>query len=257
MAKSIISWTDYTFNPWMGCTKISPGCAHCYAEVMASGRMGRKGLWGKDADRQVTSEAYWRQPIKWNEEAAAAGTRHRVFVGSMCDWAESHPQVQHARSRLWGLIYQTPNLDWLLLTKRADDIRFYLPQDSRIEWRHNIWIGVSIESNDFAWRGNYLRLVPAAVRFVSYEPALGPLDELDLTGIDWVIYGGESGPKYRGHDLAWPRAMRDRCRDAGVAFFYKQSPGVRQGMGPTLDGETIHEYPTPRTVGAGFTAGGD
>lgn len=101
-----------------------------------------------------------------------------------------------------------------------------------------------------AARADHLRVIPAAVRFISYEPALGPLDDLDITGIDWIIYGGESGPGFRGHDLAWPRVMRDRCEEAGAAFFYKQSPAFRTEVGTTLDGATVQQYPTPRLVPA-------
>jgi len=105
---------------------------------------------------------------------------------------------------------------------------------------------VSIENNDYRHRADFLRQVPAVVRFISYEPALGPLDLLDLTGIDWVIYGGESGPKFRPHDLSWPRQIRDLCRETGTAFFFKQSSAIRNETGTTLDGETIQQYPTPR-----------
>jgi protein gp37 len=245
--KSKISWTDATFNPWMGCAKVSPGCAHCYAERMLTDRMGRPGLWGPKAGRQVTSDQNWKKPLKWNAQAAKEGKRTKAFCGSLCDWAEDHPTSEAARPRLWELIRATPHLDWLLLTKRAERIAMSLPDD----WGRgypNVWLGVSIESNDYRARADQLRRVPAVVRFISYEPALGPLDRLDLTGIDWVIYGGESGPKYREHDLAWPRQVRAMCRAAGVAFFYKQSPAIRTEMKTTLDGETIREMPVPRKI---------
>jgi protein gp37 len=132
------------------------------------------------------------------------------------------------------------------LTKRAERIAVCLPDD----WQDgypNVWLGVSIESNEYRWRADHLREVPAVVRFISYEPALGPLNQLDLRGIDWVIYGGESGPRFRKHHLDWPRQIRDICRAAGVAFFYKQSSAIRTEMETTLDGETIHEFPTPRS----------
>ena len=247
MAKqSRISWTDATFNPWMGCSKASPGCAHCYAETLITNRMGRPGLWGPKARRQVTSEANWKKPVAWNAQAEREGKRIKAFCGSLCDWAEDHPTPEATRPRLWELVRNTPFLDWLLLTKRAERIAACLPDD----WENgypNVWLGVSIESNDYRWRADHLRQVPAVVRFISYEPALGPLDQLDLKGIDWVIYGGESGPKFRGHNLDWPRQMRDLCRAVGVAFFYKQSSAIRTEMGTTLDGETIRESPTPRS----------
>lgn len=244
--KTAISWTDHTFNPVMGCAKVSPGCRNCYAETLLSGRMGRPGLWGRRAARQVTSEANWRKPLKWNREARTAEVRRRVFCGSLCDWAEDHPVANAARSRLWSLIAKTDGLDWLLLTKRSERIAECLPAEWGPHGWPNVWLGVSIETNAYALRADHLRLIPSVVRFVSYEPALGPLDALDLTGIDWLIYGGESGPRYREDDLAWARAMRAKCRAAKTAFFFKQSAAIRPGMGTSLEGETIQEYPSPR-----------
>jgi protein gp37 len=162
----------------------------------------------------------------------------------MCDNFEDHPTIEAERAKLWPLIRDTPWLDWQLLTKRPERMIDNLPDD----WGDgypNVWLGVSIESNEYAHRADVLRQVPCVVRFVSYEPALGPLDKLDLRGLSWLIYGGESGPHYRKHDPAWPRAMRDRCRSAGVAFFHKQSPGRYPGTGVALDGEVIHEFPAP------------
>ena len=157
------------------------------------------------------------------------------------------------RAKLFDAIRLTPALDWQLLTKRPENFARFLPADWGQGWP-NVWLGVSIETMDYAGRADILRGIPAAVRFLSYEPALGPLDGLDLTGIDWVIYGGESGPGFRGHDLAWPRAMRAKCEAAGIAFFYKQSPAHRTEMGTTLDGETVRKYPTPRAPGGGNLA---
>jgi protein gp37 len=142
---------------------------------------------------------------------------------------------------------RTPNLDWLILTKRAGRIAAKLPQDWGDGWP-NVWLGVSIENHEFAWRADALRNIPAVVRFISYEPALGPLDELSLEGIDWVIFGGELGPGYRAMDLQWASDMRDRCAAAGVAFFLKQVSGPRNGMGEDALGQVIHEYPTPRAL---------
>lgn len=234
-----IAWTDHTFNPWMGCAKVSAGCANCYAETFTRNRMG-KSLWGADGTRQVTSDANWRKPLRWNRDAEAEGRRHRVFCASLCDVFEDHPVAEETRPRLWRLIAATPCLDWQLLTKRpeaAAGMAGYF-------WdaNPNVWIGTSIEGQWVAERADVLRWVPAAVRFISYEPALGPLD-IDLDGIHWVICGGESGPGYRPMDLDWARAMRDRCRAADVAFFFKQQSGPRPGMGDTLDGERIQEFP--------------
>ncbi|GAG85336.1 unnamed protein product, partial [marine sediment metagenome] len=132
---------------------------------------------------------------------------------------------------------------WQLLTKRPEHLSNALPSWWWGNPLPNVWLGTTISNTKVAYRADVLRRTPAAVRFISYEPALGPLDNLDLTGIHWVIYGGESGHGYRKHNLAWPRVMRSKCRDAGVAFFYKQSPGYRTGMGEELDGEMVREFP--------------
>jgi protein gp37 len=165
----------------------------------------------------------------------------------MCDLFEDHPTIESELQKLWPLIRKTPMLDWQLLTKRADRIAALLPAD----WGDgypNVWLGVSIESNDYVWRADALKQIPAAVRFISYEPALGPLDQLDLTGLDWIIYGGESGPSFRPLDPKWPRDMHARCRSAGVPFFFKQSSAIRTEMGTTLDGQVVRNYPTPRAA---------
>lgn len=242
-ADTRISWTNHTFNLAWGCTKISPGCKNCYADT-ASARWGYD-VWGPTATRRTFAQKHWDEPLKWNRQAEKEGVRKRVFCSSMCDNFEDHPIITQERAKLWPLIRSTPWLDWQLLTKRADRMAANLPPD----WRDgypNVWLGVSIENMDYSGRADHLRVLPAVVRFISYEPALGPLDAIDLTGIDWVIYGGESGPGYRAHDLAWPRTMRKKCEDAGVVFFYKQSSAPRTEVGTTLDGESFKQYPKPR-----------
>jgi protein gp37 len=245
-----ISWTDATWNPWMGCTKISPGCQHCYAETLTTNRMGLK-VWGPRGTRQVTSADNWRKPIRWNREAEQSGKRRKVFCASLCDVFEDHPIANEHRPRIWELIRATPWLDWQLLTKRADRIAANLPPDWGPAGWANTWLGTSIENNDYVCRADHLRTIPATVRFISYEPALGPIDKLDLTGLDWVIAGGESGPGFRPMDLAWGRDIRARCKAAGVAFWFKQSAGIRSGMGDTIDGEKIQNFPTPRLAAPG------
>ncbi len=235
-----ISWAHSTFNPWMGCTKVSTGCKNCYAETLTKNRMGLD-LWGPKAGRQVTTDANWRKPLKWNREAEAAGERPRVFCGSLCDVFEDHPTATEARPRLWDLIRSTPSLDWLLLTKRAESISQLLPAD----WAQgypNVWLGVSIETMGESFRGEMLASISASVRFISYEPALGPL-EMPLYGIDWVIYGGESGPGYRPDEEVWSSRMWDRCQMAGVAFWMKQRSGPRPGMNAQVRGEVVQELP--------------
>jgi protein gp37 len=246
-----IAWTDRTFNPWVGCVKVSEGCRHCYAEVLMVQRFKRRGIWGPAAvaGRQRTRVQTWRKPVLWNQEAAERGHQLLVFCGSLCDVFEDHPDANAVRPDLWDLIRVTPHLTWQLLTKRPENIPFMLPADWGEGWA-NVWLGTSIEDGRVAERAIALRRVPAAVRFISYEPALGPLDHLTLDGIDWVIYGGESGPGYREHDLNWPRRMRDVCQAQGVAFFYKQSSAPKSEMGIELDGEIVRQWPWPRLSAA-------
>lgn len=247
--KTKIAWTDATFNIAWGCVKVSPGCAHCYAEELATKRDPNK-LWGPGSARRTFGAAHWREPVKWDAKARQEGIRRKVFSSSMCDVFEDHPTIAQERKRLWALVRETPFLEWQLLTKRPENLLLpgYLPDDWGPGYP-NVWLGTSIENADYAFRRDQLVEVPAAIRFVSYEPALGPLAEaLDLDGIDWVIYGGESGPGYRKHDLDWPRRMRIACEKAGVAFFYKQSSAARTEMGIELDGKIVREFPHNRRV---------
>jgi protein gp37 len=216
-----ISWAHYTWNPWWGCARVSPACQSCYAETF-SHRLG-KNLWGKTADRQPASDSYWTKPLKWNRLAERDGVRRQVFCASMADVFEARDDLDVPRARLWDLIEQTPHLDWMLLTKRAEHIARLLPA----RWTtggipRNVWPGVTAEDQQrLDERLPYLLDVPAPVRFISYEPAVGPLD-LDPTGLGLVICGGESGHKARPMHPDWARAVRDRCGEAGVAFHFKQ-----------------------------------
>ena len=252
--QTIIAWTDHTFNAWMGCTKVSAGCANCYAETLTRDRMGLT-LWGPDSARQVTKSP-WQNVRSWNAAAGRGvpgnlgpGKPHLVFLGSLMDWAEDRDDLLEVRARMWQLIRECPHLWFQMLTKRPQNIAGFLPDDWGLGYP-NVWIGTTIEDNRVADRANYLRDIPAVVRFVSYEPAIGPLDQLNLDGIDWVIYGGESGAKRRPEDKQWARDMRDRCHERDIAFFHKQSAGYRTEMGIELDGKIIREYPTPRGVAA-------
>ncbi len=237
-----IAWTDHTFNIAWGCTKISEGCRNCYADLQA--RRYGWSVWGPGTERRVFGEKHWQEPLKWDREAARAGILGKVFCSSMCDVFEDHPAIDGERVRLFGLIRQTPNLIWQLLTKRADRIKDNLPVDWG-EGYPNVWLGVTVENNEYGWRADCLRRIPAVVRFVSYEPALGPL-EMDLAGIDWLIYGGESGPRHRKDDPGWARSIRAQCEAAGVAFFFKQSANLHPGRGTQLDGETVRNFPLVR-----------
>jgi protein gp37 len=228
---SKIEWTDHTFNPWIGCTKVSDGCKFCYAEIDSPARISRAAgneLWGPNAGRKVKAESGWREPLAWDRAAAKAGERHRVFSASQSDVFEDRPDLIEPRARLFRLILATPNLDWLLLTKRPENIGGLWPVGHDLtgpgaaEWP-NIWLGTSVENQAMAdQRIPDLLKIPAAVRFLSMEPLIEDLGPIDLTGIDWVIVGGESGPKARPMHPDWARSIRDQCVAAGVPFFFKQ-----------------------------------
>lgn len=247
-ANSEISWTHHTFNVVWGCQRVSPGCQHCYAEMLAK-RWGHN-VWGpaKTTERRTMSDKYWEQPRKWNELAAAAGERHRVFCSSMADVFEDHPTNNRERPRLFDLINETPHLDWLLLTKRPENIMGMLIDAGRgfQDLPPHIWIGTSIESQEYAdKRIPQLLKVPAHVRFLSCEPLLEPIDLSEWlvyerrlaspshfyeeTPIHWVIVGGESGPGARPMNPAWARSLRDQCQAAGVAYHFKQWGEYRYG----------------------------
>ena len=297
---SKIEWCHHTFNHVRGCTKVSAGCANCYAESMSGRNPKTLGVWGPNGTRVVAAEAAWREPLRWNKVAklaaelyAAVGGdpsrpgrvewqgrtvrfdgRPRVFCASMADVFEDwtglmeaadgdvlhvcnecgewrtmakmcHGPLAHmpltmqdVRARLFRLIDQTPNLDWLLLTKRPENIERMMPpyRDTHCDHkryscadvgcrggvRPNVWLGASVENRKAAERIKVLRGIPAAVRFLSVEPLLEDLGTIDLTGIDWVIVGGESGHGARPMHPDWARSLRDQCRAANVAFFFKQ-----------------------------------
>jgi protein gp37 len=224
-ANSAIQWTDHTFNPWWGCIRVSPGCEHCYAETFAK-RLGFD-IWGpaKTTDRRVFGEKHWAAPLKWNRDADREGRRRRVFCASMADVFEDHPAANAERPKLWELIRATPWLDWQLLTKRPENIVAMLPAD----WEHgyaNVWLGTTVESQESTSRIAHLldrRIGADVVRFLSCEPLLGPVDLREwVASIEWIIIGGESGPKARPFNLAWARSLVAQCRAGGSAPFVKQ-----------------------------------
>jgi protein gp37 len=231
-----IAWTDHTFNAWMGCVRISPGCKFCYAETLAQGKFPAAS-WTLGGPRRFPSEGYWKDPLRWNAKAARAGERERVFCCSMADLFETHPdpainaQMNAARARLWALTEATPHLDWLFLTKRPENLARYLPPAWRREARPNIWLGVSVENQRYAERRiPVLVQMPAVVHFLSVEPLLGPIPRLPLTGIEWVIVGGESGPRHRVMDMEAFAHVVAQCRAARVPVFPKQDSGAKQGQ---------------------------
>lgn len=244
MENSKIQWCHHTFNPWRGCTKVSPGCTHCYAETLSKRNPQTLGVWGPQGTRVIAAESYWRQPLKWDREAKAAGERRRVFCASLADVFEDRGDLLDPRARLFQLIKDTPNLDWLLLTKRPENI---LPMCyGAFTWRNpnhiqqnegdgrrwafprNVWLGASVENQEYAderrkafqkVRGSLGTAVPL---FVSYEPALGAVNWDGWEFIDWMIVGGESGGSAREFDVDWGRRSRRWCRRNDVAFFMKQ-----------------------------------
>jgi protein gp37 len=246
--RTAIEWTDATFNPWWGCERVSPACAHCYADTLAR-RYGHK-LWDGARSRRFFSDAHWEKPLRWNAVSEKHGVDTRVFCASMADVFESHAELDSWRTRLWDLIERTPRLQWQLLTKRPENVREMVPWTT--EWPANVWIGASVENSRFTFRADVLRELPAAVRFVSAEPLLGSLflngkphrRPLDLTDIHWLIAGGESGPRHRGLDVDWVRELRDACGDSATAFFFKQHGGrTAKAGGRMLDGRTHDEFP--------------
>ena len=234
-----IEWCDHTYNPWMGCTKVSPACDHCYAEAQEDARYGRVE-WG--GPRRRTSEATRRAPYRWDREAAATGERRRVFCMSLGDfWDNQVPDEW--RIEALNMIRQCRNLDWLILTKRPQNILKMLPPDwGRLGWSH-VWLGATVENMTEARRRIPILLrVPARVHWLSVAPLLEPLDLRPWLGrgIDWIVVGGETGAKdARYMEPDWARDLRDQCSDTGVALFLKQM-WKRQPIPADL---MVREYP--------------
>lgn len=301
-AETKIEWCDHSFNPWTGCQAVSPACDHCYAEAQAKRAPKTFGGWGPHAERRRTSESYWRQPLLWNKRAAKEGSRPRVFCASMADIMDKAAPIQWFIDAL-DLMRVTPNLIWLLLTKRPQLIRRRLEEalahlskgtdrGDLIEWiaawlhgrpPENIWLGTTAENQAEADRRiPHLLAAPAAKRFLSCEPLLGPVDLQAckawrdcnipeyggpghefvsvLHGLDWIIAGGESGPKARPTRIEWARNLRDQCVAAGIPYFWKQwgeftpddpSGGQtamrrvgKKAAGAALDGREWRDVPT-------------
>jgi len=290
MAETTIEWTSgrradgsvvpgFTFNPWEGCEKISPACANCYA-AERDRRFHGGNHWGPNSSRLFHGDSYWKQPMKWNKDAATAGERRKVFCASLADVFEDRPELTPWRADLFSMIAQTPNLDWLLLTKRPENINRmvadYAGDCAWLSWhgttpRTNIWIGTSVENQEQAdKRIPELLNVEAPVRFLSMERLLGPVDlsgrtiegvwideeyadaDPELRGIvdregwpiHWVIVGGESGSLARYMKPEWALSIRDQCLTAGIAFHFKQWGGVNKKLnGRLLDGRTWDQFP--------------
>lgn len=264
-----IEWATDTFNPWIGCEKVSPGCTNCYAEAWAL-RYGR-AQWGPNVPRPLTSDSNWNEPVKWNREAQTDGEKRRVFCASLADVFEDRRDIDEYRARLWKLIAKTPFLTWLLLTKRPDKIAELVPKEwMNGLWPTTVWAGTTAENDEWLERrAPHLLQLPAPQLFISAEPLLGPLESLykylrpcdclipaqDGLGqhapscavfkrkITWVIAGGESGQKFRPMNELWVRDIMWKCRDADIPFFYKQTAARFPNKAPLLDGVRFAQTP--------------
>ena len=233
---STIEWTEMTWNPVTGCRKITQGCKHCYAERMAKRLKAMGSIRYRDGFEPTLHWDLLDVPKKWKRSRV-------IFVNSMSDLFQEEVPVEFIR-RAFETMVACKQHTFQILTKRADRLA---KLTSVLPWPSNIWMGVSVEGARVLNRVDYLRSVPAAVRFLSCEPLIGPLNELSLTGIDWVIVGGESGPKARPMQEPWVRTIRGKCHDAKVPFFFKQWGGVRKDLtGRLMDGKTYDEMPRSR-----------
>lgn len=244
---SKIAWTTHSFNPWVGCTKVSPACHNCYAEQWAK----RSGMvqWG--GPRRRTSAANWKKPLKWNAAVRDGDARPRVFCASLADvWDNDVPDEW--REDLFRLIAATPQLDWLLLSKRIGNATRMLPSDWNAGYR-NVWLGATAVNQQEADRDIQKLLdVPAAVRFLSMEPLLGSVDLRPwLHELDWVIVGGESGAHARPLEVEWVKDLRKQCETAGTAFFMKQGSQANWSLFKEFDrfpsDIRIREFPVTST----------
>jgi protein gp37 len=256
-----ISWTQRilpngqiiggaTFNPWWGCNKVSEECFRCYAKDIA--HHYKHEVWGpaRKTERRLFGDRHWAEPLTWNRQAEQQGHRRNVFCASMADVFELHPMIDESRARLWKLIEATPWLNWLLLTKRPENIMTLAPW-GKSAWPDNIWVGTSVGLQKRAdERIPKLLEVPAVVRFLSCEPLLGPLDLSPwIDQLQWVICGGESGSGFRPLNLDWARTLRNQCQDANTPFFFKQHGGRTHNTGGRLlDGRTWDEMPAELPV---------
>ncbi len=241
--RSAIEWTEVTWNPVTGCDRISTGCDHCYAAALAR-RLKAMGVakYQNDGDPRTSGPGFGvtihpqslDEPRRWRAPRV-------VFVNSMADLFHARVPLSFVRD-VFDVIAETPQHTYQVLTKRSHRLQRVA---ERLDWPSNLWMGVSVENADALQRVDHLREVPAAVRFLSCEPLLGPLDGINLDNIGWVIAGGESGPHHRPLDIAWARGIRDVCRDADVPFFFKQWGGrTPKTLGRLLDGELWDEMPS-------------
>jgi protein gp37 len=240
---SSIEWTEATWNPVTGCSKVSPGCQHCYAERMAK-RLQAMGQSNYSRGFKVTLQEHMLTvPLTWRRPK-------RIFVNSMSDLFHESVPADFIH-RVFEIMQEAHWHTYQVLTKRS---RRLLELDSDLEWSPHVWMGVSVESEAYKHRIDHLRQSRARVKFLSLEPLLGPLERLDLRGIGWVIVGGESGPGARPMQAEWVLDIRDQCRQARVPFFFKQWGGVfKKQSGRRLEGKTYDEMPATSVIRAGAT----
>jgi protein gp37 len=231
--KSSIEWTESTWNPVTGCTKISPGCKHCYAERMAKRLHAMGQINYKNGFRLTLHEHSLELPIQWKQP-------QMIFVNSMSDLFHKDVPIDFIQ-QAFDIMRKAYWHTFQILTKRSSRL---LELDSQLDWPQNIWMGVSVETADYTPRIDDLRSTNAKIKFLSLEPLLGPLHELNLTNINWVIVGGESGPGARPVLQEWVVDIRDQCSNAQVPFFFKQWGGInKKKAGRELDGKTWDELP--------------
>lgn len=229
-ANSRIQWTTHTMNFWVGCQKVSPACDNCYAESWAK-RAGRDF-----SERRRTSAMVWKQPVRWNADAQKAGIRAEVFTNSLADFWDNQAD-QTMRDEACLIMETCTALDWQVLSKRPQNAPEMVPPEWMERWPAHIWFGASAGTRLELERNlRHLRAIPAPIRFLSLEPLLEDLGQIDLTGISWVIIGGESGPNARPYHYEWAQQIIDQCRAAGVACFHKQVGSHPIGF----DGRRVH-----------------
>ncbi len=230
---SSIEWTESTWNPVTGCTKVSPGCKHCYAERMALRLQAMKQTNYMDGFKLALHSQALDLPLGWKKPQT-------IFVNSMSDLFHEDVPLLFIRE-VFDVMRRASWHHFQILTKRSAHL---LELNSELEWPENVWMGVSVENADYTYRIQHLRSTGASVKFLSLEPLLGPLPNLDLSGMDWVIVGGESGPMARPIDKLWVTDIRDQCQRAAVSFFFKQWGGIqKKKAGRLLDGRTWDEFP--------------
>lgn len=230
---SNIEWTEATWNPVTGCSKVSEGCRHCYAERMAKRLYAMGNPRYLNGFKVTLHQDLIELPKKWNKPK-------KIFVNSMSDLFHVNVPLDFIQ-QVFNTMNETPQHTFQILTKRPERALKLAPY---LNFSENIWMGTSIENIDVIKRMDFLKKIPAAIRFLSCEPLLGPLDRMDLDGIHWVIVGGESGPGARPMEADWVRSIRDQCKEQNVAFFFKQWGGVQKHRnGRELDNEIYDEYP--------------